>query len=247
MWFVTNEQSDISRTVTKFFFLSFSFQMSSDALYNSCIDETIKLYWYSRAPVYHYVYEYKGENSMVNLLINNVPTLFNTGVCHGDDLFSIFNLRINGLKPPSFNDNKVSNRMVTLWTDFAKYGSAPKIVNYDYPKWEKWDPERQTYYKIGSSLSLGRGYRQREVTLWTQTLRNTTATSGLSSSLTLARSPMYQTLAWAMVAVSVSLLILVIVLLSILYFQRKSQSFHANDNHQNDNTSSHFSTGSTLY
>lgn len=184
---------------------------------------------------------------MVNLLINNVPTLFNTGVCHGDDLFSIFNLRISGLKPPSFNDNKVSNRMVTLWTDFAKYGSAPKIVNYDYPKWEKWDPERQTYYKIGSSLSLGRGYRQREVTLWTQTLRNTTATSGLSSSLTLARSPMYQTLAWAMVAVSVSLLILVIVLLSILYLQRKSQSFHANDNHQNDNTSSHFSTGSTLY
>ena len=73
---------------------------------------------------------------MVNLLINNVPTLFNTGVCHGDDLFSIFNLRINGLKQHSFTDNKVSNRMVTLWTDFAKYGQAPKIVNYDYPKWK---------------------------------------------------------------------------------------------------------------
>lgn len=182
---------------------------------------------------------------MVNLLINNVPTLFNTGVCHGDDLFSIFNLRINGLKQPSFTDNKVSNRMVTLWTDFAKYGHAPKIVNYDYPKWEKWDPERQTHYKIGSSLSIGRGYRQREVLFWTQSLRNSSGQVGLSSSLTLPRSPMYQTLAFAMVAVSVSLLVLVIVLLSILYMQRKSQSFHANENH--DNTSSHFSTGSTLY
>lgn len=223
--------------------------MSSDALYNSCIDETIKLYWFSRAPIYHYVYEYKGENSMVNLLINNVPTLFNTGVCHGDDLFSVFNLRINGLKPASFTDNKVSNKMVTLWTDFAKYGQAPKIVNYDYPKWEKWDPERQTYYRIGSSINIGRGYRQKETLFWTQSSsRNSSGVlGGLSSSLTnLQRSPMYQTLAWVMVAVSVSLLVLVIVLLSILYFQRKSQSFHANENHH-DNTSSHFSTGSTLY
>lgn len=98
----------------------FPVQMSSDALYNSCVDETIKLYWQSRAPVYQYVFEYKGENSMVNLLVNNNPTLFSTGVCHGDELFYLFNLRIVGLRPPSYQDNMVSNRLVTLWTDFAK-------------------------------------------------------------------------------------------------------------------------------
>lgn len=215
--------------------------MSSDALYVSCVDETAKLYTQARGPVYMYSFEFKGENSMVKLLVNNAPTLFDTGVCHGDELFHLFNLRINGLREPSFADRKVGDRMLTLWTDFAKHGYAPKIDNYEFPKWEQFDLERMTYYRIGREMGFGRGFKQRESHFWNTHLRNVSGLGPFYQAQTNGR-PMYRTLAWAMVAVSISLLILVVVLLSILYFQRRSQSFRAHDT-----GSSHLSAGSTLY
>lgn len=108
--------------------------MTTDALYVSCADETLKLLAQSRAPVYQYAFEHRGQNSMVNLLVNNVPTYYPTGVCHGDELFYLFNLRISGLREMSLEDVRVENRLLTLWTDFAKYGQAPRIVSHEYPK-----------------------------------------------------------------------------------------------------------------
>lgn len=96
--------------------------MSSDALYVSCMDEMVKLYWQNSLPIYMYTFEHKGENSMVNLLINNSPTLFDPGVCHGDELFHLFDMKISGLRVPSYEDNQVTQKILTLWTDFAKYG-----------------------------------------------------------------------------------------------------------------------------
>ena len=216
--------------------------MSSDALYNSCVDETIKLYWRSRAPVYQYVFEYKGENSMVNLLVNNAPTLFPTGTCHGDELFHLFNLRIIGLRPPSYQDNKVSNKLVTLWTDFAKYGWAPKIENQEYPQWTRFDPDGLKYYRIGRDLTVGSGgYRQRESHYWLQ-LRNNSGSVPLFLAQTESRPLLYRTLAWSMIAVSIALFILIVILLSILYYQRRRQTFRADTP-----VPSHLSGVSTLY
>lgn len=72
-------------------------------------------------PVNFYYFEYKGENSMVNLLLNGHPTLLDTGVCHGDELFYLFNLEIDRMKKESFRDQRMTQRMTTLWTDFATY------------------------------------------------------------------------------------------------------------------------------
>lgn len=216
--------------------------MSSDALYNSCIDETVKLYWQSRAPVFQYVFEYKGQNSMVNLLVNNNPTRFPTGVCHGDELFHLFNLRIMGLQPPSYQDNIVSNRLVTLWTDFAKYGWAPKISNREYPQWDRFDPDHMKYYVIGSELSLGSSYKQRESYFWSHHLRNISGLDPQSLAQTDAQPILYRTLAWSMIAVSVALMAMIIVLLAIIYVQRRRQTFRAETP-----VPSHLSGTSTLY
>ncbi|KAI1292264.1 Venom carboxylesterase-6 [Halotydeus destructor] len=219
-------------------------QMTGDALYNSCVDETVNLYGRTRAPVYRYVFEHKGQNSMVNLLVNNEPTLYKTGVCHGDELFYLFNLRISGMKNPSEEDMKVENKMLTLWTDFAKNGYAPRMQNYDYPKWEVYEPERRHYYRIGRELSSGRSFREAESQFWSGHLRNVSGLGPFYQALSVQR-PMYKTLAWAMVAVSVSLLVLVAVLLCILYMQRRHQVFKAQSHR--DTTPSHLSIGSTLY
>lgn len=216
--------------------------MTSDALYNSCVDETIKLYWLSRAPVYQYVFEYRGENSMVNLLVNNNPVFFPTGVCHGDELFYLFNLRIVGLRPPSFQDNLVSSRLVTLWTDFAKYGWAPKISNREFPEWDRFDPDSMRSYRIGRDLMKGSAYRQRESYLWSHHLRNVSGLDPMSLAQTDSQPLLYRTLAWTMIAVSIALLVMILVLLGILYTQRRRQTFRADTP-----VPSHLSGTSTLY
>lgn len=216
--------------------------MSSDALYNSCIDETVKAYWQTQAPVYQYLYEYKGDNSMVNLLVNSAPTLFPTGVCHGDELFLLFNLRIIGLRDLSPIDSRVANRLVTLWTDFAKHGVAPKMESFEYPKWPKFDPDSMYYYRIGEELQIDSHYRQSEAFFWTHHLRNVSGQGGPLSMAQIDTRPLYRTLAWSMMAVSLSLFILILILLGILYFQRRRQSFRAQTP-----ASSHLSAGSTLY
>lgn len=77
---------------------------------------------------------------MINLLVGDRPVLFKgksfrchpvngkanlfhqTGVCHGDELFYLFDLQIKGNIPQSFADMRIGERILTLWTDFAKYG-----------------------------------------------------------------------------------------------------------------------------
>ena len=217
-------------------------QMTSDALYSSCIDETVKLYWRSRAPVYQYVFEYRGQNSMVNLLVNNNPTLFPTGVCHGDELFYLFNLRILGLQQPSYKDNLVSNRLVTLWTDFAKYGWTPKLSHREMPPWDPFDPDSMRFYRINEHLSLGSAYRQREAYFWSHHLRNISDSNPQSLAQTEGRPLQYRTLAWSMIGVSLALLIMILALLAILFLQRRRQTFRAETP-----VPSHLSASSTLY
>lgn len=59
---------------------------------------------------------------MVNLLLNNQQTLVDPGVCHGDELFYLFNLEIDRMRKESFKDHRMTTRMTTLWTDFASFG-----------------------------------------------------------------------------------------------------------------------------
>lgn len=114
-----------------------SFQMSTDGAYGNCIDETAKLYSRSGGLVYFYSYEYRGSNSMLDLLVDlqnevNVqakPNLnrmssapwfeFDKGVCHGDELFLLISLKTGNLRPYSERDLITQKRLITLWTEFA--------------------------------------------------------------------------------------------------------------------------------
>ena len=90
--------------------------MSSDALYGSCIDETLKYLRLYDFPLYFYHFEFEGSRSMVNILMNSQRLLYRTGVCHGDELFYLFH-PVSGSRELAMED-----RMTTLWTDFAKHG-----------------------------------------------------------------------------------------------------------------------------
>lgn len=139
--------------------------MSTEALYSSCIDETLRLYSASAVAsssgfeekattnllllpfaniTYKYVFDYRGKNSMLSLILNggglNRPTIINrnfifpinfnpefnhainNAVCHGDELFYLFNLKFASRKPDDNRDLIIQRRMLLLWTDFAKHG-----------------------------------------------------------------------------------------------------------------------------
>ncbi|GFT04037.1 esterase FE4 [Trichonephila clavipes] len=190
--------------------------MSTDAMYVACNDITVHSYAATGAPVYMYTFEYRGENSMVELQYGTPIAYFDPGVSHGDELLYLFSLDVDGLRQPSLLDNLVSGRVVSLWTDFAKFGEAPQFVNYEYPRWEPYKPENQAYYRIERDLKPESFYKQRAVDMWTRHLPALAGmTTPTSSPLTQNKhsESLYRTLAWAMVAVSIALLVVVIVLL----------------------------------
>lgn len=140
--------------------------MSTDALYGSCVDETLKLYSATvegslnqppaaaasfasnaqaslRLPfaniTYKYIFGYRGRNSMFGLILasqhstrhnrfnshstyGDLERAVGTAVCHGDELFYLFNLKFNTRRPEDARDQRMMRRMLILWTDFAKHG-----------------------------------------------------------------------------------------------------------------------------
>uniref|UniRef100_A0A2I9LNG5 Acetylcholinesterase n=1 Tax=Centruroides hentzi TaxID=88313 RepID=A0A2I9LNG5_9SCOR len=219
--------------------------MSTDGMYVSCMDKTLQLYSRLETRTFMYSFQYKGTNSFATLNQDGifVPPV-ETGVSNGDELFYLFNLHLGGIRPHSHLDNLITNRVLTLWTDFCKFGKAPQFVNYEYPKWDNFRPDRKSYYRIGRSLTVDQDYRSRAVDLWLRRLPEISAADNPTSSPHTQLpgvEPFYRTLAWAMVAICLALLVLVVVLLAILYNQKKSQSFKAN--HENQSGMS----ASTLY
>lgn len=96
--------------------------MTTDALFISCIDETIRFLRELNLPVYLYKFDYRGQNSMVELIISKALLPMDTGPSHGDELLYLFDMKLGTRRNQPFRDKKVSQRITSLWTDFAKFG-----------------------------------------------------------------------------------------------------------------------------
>lgn len=72
----------------------------------------------SRCPVYFYEFAYDGNLNAVKCILK----IKRDGACHGDEIGYL--LRIDMLPKPPYHvmDKTVLGRMVTMWTNFAKYG-----------------------------------------------------------------------------------------------------------------------------
>ncbi|XP_016989184.2 esterase B1 isoform X1 [Drosophila rhopaloa] len=91
---------------------------------------------YGNAPVYMYRFSFDGALGLYKRMLG-IPR---PGVCHGDELgylfkFGFFNLSLD----PKSMEVQVKNRMVRMWTNFAKYGS-PTPDTEDSALTTKWAP-----------------------------------------------------------------------------------------------------------
>ncbi|XP_037520132.1 cocaine esterase [Rhipicephalus sanguineus] len=227
--------------------------MSTDAMFVAPNQLTLAKYSRFEAPTYMYVFEYRGDTSLLDARLGFQRQSYDLGVSNGDELIYLFDVTADGLRPLSSLDSLVSSRIINLWTDFAKSGMAPQYPNFEYPAWPRASPSNVSSYRIGRSLQPGTEYRVEATRFW----------SGISPALLGQRGseddgtrsgalvtppgyvePLYRTLAWTMVAVAIALALALIVLLVVLYNQKKSQSFRASSDLDNSRVSG---GGSTLY
>ncbi|XP_070851841.1 esterase B1 isoform X5 [Drosophila suzukii] len=112
---------------------------------------------YGNAPVYMYRFSFDGSLGLYKRMLG-IPR---PGVCHGDELgylfkFGFFNLSLD----PKSMEVQVKNRMVRMWTNFAKYGSpTPDIEDPSLTtKWTPIDPTNVmnslNYMDISANLAM---------------------------------------------------------------------------------------------
>ncbi|KQS52434.1 uncharacterized protein Dere_GG12429, isoform D [Drosophila erecta] len=112
---------------------------------------------FGNAPVYMYRFSFDGSLGLYKRMLG-IPR---PGVCHGDELgylfkFGFFNLSLD----PKSMEVQVKNRMVRMWTNFAKYGS-PTPDTEDPMLTTKWAPIDPTnvmnslnYMDISANLAM---------------------------------------------------------------------------------------------
>ncbi|XP_026840126.1 esterase B1 isoform X2 [Drosophila persimilis] len=112
---------------------------------------------YGSAPVYMYRFSFDGALGLYKRMLG-IPR---PGVCHGDELgylfkFGFFNLSLD----PKSLEVQVKNRMVRMWTNFAKYGTPTPDVEDPYltTKWAPIDPSNVmnslNYLDISGTLAM---------------------------------------------------------------------------------------------
>uniref|UniRef100_W8BIG0 Carboxylic ester hydrolase n=1 Tax=Ceratitis capitata TaxID=7213 RepID=W8BIG0_CERCA len=114
---------------------------------------------YGNAPVYMYRFSYDGALGLYKRMLGiNRP-----GVCHGDEMgylfkFGFFNLSLD----PRSTEVLVKNRMVRMWTNFAKYGNPSPKNEEDTLLTTNWEPiDPQTVMEDINYLDISHNLRMR--------------------------------------------------------------------------------------
>ena len=116
------------------------------------------------APVYRYVFEYKGPGRLYwgNIIALNVA---DTDPGQGDDLMYLFSQAKRPLEQPGTPNHNMIRIMVGLWTSFARTG-RPSSHSPDSPDWPVLDDEYQRHMRLDSVLTLGDGPFEKRANFW---------------------------------------------------------------------------------
>ncbi|XP_049874736.1 juvenile hormone esterase-like [Pectinophora gossypiella] len=100
-------------------------------------------------PVYNYEFSYDGKLNHIKKVLG----IDRRGACHSDEIGYL--LKVSGLPDPGPKDYVVRERMVTLWTNFAKYGNpTPKTDGLITTKWEPATPTKMQCLLITDTLQM---------------------------------------------------------------------------------------------
>jgi len=94
-------------------------------------------------PLYYYMYSFRGQNSLTDLLSHDASEL-DLGVSHADELFLLFNTGTEADESvaKSLRDRSMSKKLVNTWVQFAKSGTVPD------PAWESLNSGSELRYGV---------------------------------------------------------------------------------------------------
>lgn len=144
-------------------------QFNTDAHFVYGINECVRFHLtHKRSPLFQYVFSFDGSLNFLKrlLLLTSFP-----GAMHADDLGYLFDLSPLPILP-SNHANVVRNRMISMWTQFAKTGEpTPVTNNLITSTWPRATLRDMEYMDIGEHLVVGTHPMGERMRLW-QDLRN---------------------------------------------------------------------------
>lgn len=123
----------------------------------------------SSGPIYFYRFSMDTKLNQVKKF--NQYTANRTGASHADDLYYLFKHEESIPIVEGSVEDLCVDKLVKLWTNFAKYGNpTPRgkrdsIINVEWPAAEK---NSLRFLEIGNSFSLGRDPEKERVEFWTK-------------------------------------------------------------------------------
>ncbi|KAL4711245.1 hypothetical protein ACJJTC_019086, partial [Scirpophaga incertulas] len=141
------------------------FELLSDTMINVHTHRHIKhLVQVSNKPIYYYKFDYVGELNFSKKLLASLG-LDHAG--HSDELGYLFSNELMKDVEPSSQDLKMRERMVRLWTNFAKSGNpTPDENHYLTVTWVPVTQDNFYYLNIGTELSLGSNPDKIKMDFW---------------------------------------------------------------------------------
>lgn len=136
----------------------------TDLMYTRCTDRFAKLLANHSVPTYQYLFDYRGQYSIVNLQGEQVDM----GVAHGDDLQYIFSDIWGEDLSMSPTDTKFTRNIFTpMLTNFAKTSvPTPTITDNLNVAWTPLMPTQNNVFRIGDKLSVDVDYKQDVMKFW---------------------------------------------------------------------------------
>ncbi|XP_063836525.1 juvenile hormone esterase-like isoform X2 [Ostrinia nubilalis] len=141
------------------------FELLSDKLLNVDTHRYVKyLVQVSKKPIYYYKFDYVGE---LNLSKKLYPSLGLNHAGHMDELGYLFSNDLLKDVEPTTQDVKMRERMLRLWTNFAKSGNpTPDENHYITVTWLPVTHDNLYFINLGNELSLGSNPDKEKMEFW---------------------------------------------------------------------------------
>jgi len=138
-------------------------QILSDVMFNAGNDAQMRKLVEDGATVYMYKLNYRGKNSFSRYQNNE-----HLGAVHGDDLQHLFDIVFLDGGKLTGDDQLISKRILSMWTNFAKTGNPTPSVTFEIPI--KWKPVTNTddinYLNIDKDLTIESNFRVDKARFW---------------------------------------------------------------------------------
>jgi carboxylesterase type B len=152
-------------------------EIISDGMFTAGNDMLVRKLVKDGATVYMYVLYYSDKNPFLHY-----KGCEHLGANHGDDITYLFDVMfVNGGKLSEGDAALVSNRMLTMWTNFAKTGNPTPTVTNEIPI--KWEPVKSkddiNYLHIDKELSVASNFRVDKARFWNKYIPKVASGEGL--------------------------------------------------------------------